>query len=140
MKVIERLESKIDDGEHYSRRVCLRINVVPISSGSDKEDCVEKVHDLIKETGVDVPKDSIDRAHGIGCVIDEGKQRIIVRFKSFRERTLVYRSRTNARKLQCIWILRSEDLSFCFGPRNSSRTSQRLSLLLLTQIVKLGRK
>ena len=38
---------------------------------------------------VDVPKKSIDRAHRIGRVRDDGKQEIIVRFKSFQERTLV---------------------------------------------------
>ena len=114
VKVIERLEARIDDGEQYSRRMCLRINGVPIPSGNDKEDCVEKVHELIKETGVDVPKDSIDRAHRIGRVSDEGKQQIIVRFKSFRERTLVYRSRKNCKKAAMFLDLTKRRLELLF--------------------------
>eukprot|EP00112_Aurelia_sp_Birch-Aquarium-sp1_P004088 Seg1464.14 transcript_id=Seg1464.14/GoldUCD/mRNA.D3Y31 product="hypothetical protein" protein_id=Seg1464.14/GoldUCD/D3Y31 len=118
VNVIERLEARIDDGEQYSRRMCLRINGVPIPSVDDKEDCVEKVHELIKETGVTVSKDSIDRAHRIGRVNDEGKQQIIVRFKSFRERTLVYRGRKNARKLQCFGSHEETIGAFVLGQGN----------------------
>ena len=38
VNVIERLEARIDDGEQYSHRMCLRINGVPIPSDNGKED------------------------------------------------------------------------------------------------------
>ena len=39
VKVIERLEGRIDDSEQYSRRMCLRINGVPLPKDNEKEDC-----------------------------------------------------------------------------------------------------
>ena len=122
MKVIERLEARIDDGEQYSRRMCLRINGVPIPSDNGKEECVEKVHKLIKETGIDVPKESIDRAHRIGRVSDNGKQQIIVRFKSFRERTLVYRSRKKCKKAAVFLDLTKRRLDLLFWAREAIKT------------------
>ena len=97
-KVIERLDARIDDGEQYSRRMCLRFNGVSLSAESGKEDCAERVYDIIKDMGVDLPEDAIDRAHRIGRISEQGKQQIIVRFKSFRERTLVYKNRKKCKK------------------------------------------
>jgi len=97
-KVIERLDARIDDGEQYSRRMCLRFNGVFLPAESGKDHCAERVYDILKGMGVDLPENAIDRAHRIGRISEQGKQQIIVRFKSFRERTLVYKNRKKCKK------------------------------------------
>ena len=119
VKVIERLEGRIDDSEQYSRRMCLRINGVPLPKDNEKEDCVKIVNELIKEAGVDVTKDSIDRAHRIGRVSGDGKQQIIARFKSFRERTLVYRSRKKCKKAAMYLDLTKRRLELLFWAKDA---------------------
>ncbi len=118
VKVIERLEERIDDSEQYSRRMCLRINGVPLPKDDKKEDCVEKVHELIKEAGVDLTKDAIDRAHRIGRISEDGKQQIIVRFKSFRDRTMVYRSRKKCKKAAMYLDLTKRRLELLFWAKD----------------------
>ncbi len=122
LTVIERLEARVDDGEQYSRRLCLRINGVPLPNGNDKEDCIEKVQELIEETGVNVSKDSIDRAHRIGRVNNEGKQQIIVRFKSFRERTMVYKARKKCKKAAMFLDLTKRRLGLLFWAKETIKS------------------
>ena len=50
-KVLERLDAGIDDGEQYSLRMCLRFNAVSLPAESDKEDCTERVYDVLKAMG-----------------------------------------------------------------------------------------
>lgn len=101
-KRMENYEEKLDDAEQYSRRSCIRIFGIPLSSGSEKgDDCIVKVKEVFKEIEVEVPEDGIDRAHRIGNkYMKNGKyeQAMIVKFTSWKYRTAVYRARKKADK------------------------------------------
>ena len=62
-----------------------------------KENCFQKAKKVIKQLSCGVNGDAIDRVHMIGPGIenDTGKtfQQIIVHFKSFKDRTSVYKNR-----------------------------------------------
>ena len=91
------LDKRIDDGKQYSRRHCLRLLNVTLPPDGAKEDCLEKVDELIKEVNCWVSVESVNRAHRIGRVSTDGngvsKLQIIVRFKTFSERTRFYKAR-----------------------------------------------
>ena len=115
-------ERRIDDAEQYSRRLCLRIDNVPVDDKETSEECLNKVMHVIDNMDVDISREMIDRAHRIGKKFVREKtedsdnsevtdnedrevpgmsstryQQIIVRFTSWRVRTLVYRKRKSAR-------------------------------------------
>lgn len=104
--ITEQLEKRVDDMEQYQRRLCLRINGIPCANNESAEDCLQKVKSLVKnDLKVDVPDLAFDRAHRIGQVSQEtenGKtyQSIIVRFTTWRHRTIVFRARKNTRKVR----------------------------------------
>ena len=95
--ILEHLEQRINDSEQYGRRVCLHFMNIDLPENGEKEDCVEKVGKIIEDLGCGVGANDIDCAHRIGRITTtaEGKRRqqIIVKFRYFRERTLVYRNR-----------------------------------------------
>ncbi len=88
---IRNLEQSVDDQEQYHRRLCLRIDGIPAAE-KDKsesgEQCLEKVKQMFKKLNINVPDNVIDRAHRIG-----NRRQMIVRFTTWRHRTLVYRAR-----------------------------------------------
>ena len=65
------------------------------------DDVLNKVRGLISDTKSDIPETVIDRAHRIGPKIskENGKksQSIIVRFTTFRHRTILYKNRKNVK-------------------------------------------
>ena len=93
------LQKANDDGEQYQRRLCLRINGIDLPSSGENEssdECLQKVHEVFDEIGVDVPDTVIDRAHRIGkMAIIKGKQvkQMIVRFTTWRHKSMVYKAR-----------------------------------------------
>ena len=93
------LQTNVDDNEQYNRRLCLRINgIPPVADGESEtaEMCLEKVKNVFKKLDVEVPDTVIDRAHRIGKPrIVKGRKvhQVIVRFTTWRHRTLVYRAR-----------------------------------------------
>ena len=87
-------EKKIDELEQYGRRLCLRVTGVPTEENESSDNVLEKVKDLISESGVEIPDSTIDRAHRIGK--RNGKhQAIIVRFTTHRHRARFYKARKN---------------------------------------------
>ena len=101
LRVIERLDKRIDDGEQYSRRVCLQIDNIPLPYGGEKENCVEKVAELMKSMDCGLEPSNINRAHRIGKkkTDDLGitRQQMIVTYKSFGQRTRMYQNRKTAK-------------------------------------------
>ena len=84
--------------EQYGRRVCVKTDDVPVESEETAESVFEKVGKFLGEACPDVPVSCIDRAHRIGfeCKSYRNKKKccsIIVRFMSFRHRTMFYRIR-----------------------------------------------
>ena len=98
------LQNNVDENEQYSRKLFLRINgIPPVPEGKNEssESCLEKVKNVFSELGVDIPDVVIDRAHRISRPrIVQGKRvhQVIVRFTTWRHRTLVYRARKNCAK------------------------------------------
>ena len=92
-----------EDLEQYGRRLCLRIDGVPTVQNESSEEVLENVKSLFTELKVEIPDTVLDRAHRIGPsymdkVSNKNCKSIIVRFTTFRHRTMFYRVRKNLRK------------------------------------------
>ena len=98
--LITQLKNNCDDQEQYQRRLCLRINGIPVPQSGENEsgeECLKKVKALFKDQlELDIPDVAIDRAHRIGgpkVVAGKRYLQVIVRFTTWRHRTQVYRTR-----------------------------------------------
>ena len=92
---IRKLEQSVDDQEQYHRRLCLRIDGIPAAApgkSESGEQCLTKVKQMFKKLNVNVPDTVIDRAHRIGNR-SGNRHQMIVRFTTWRHRTLAYRAR-----------------------------------------------
>ena len=93
--VTDTLKRSIDDTNQYSRRNCLILNGI---NADVKDNLKEHVKDLIsQDLKLEVAAEDIDRVHRIGPVSDDKNQSTIVKFKSFTERTNVYKARGKTR-------------------------------------------
>ena len=106
-KHVEALSKNANNQEQYNRRLCLRINGIPLPRKSNEsesaDECLQKVKGVFKEIGVAIPDEVIDRAHRIGKVRQSrGKksQQMIVKFTTWRHRIMVYRARKNSKKVK----------------------------------------
>ena len=89
--------------EQYGRRLCLRIDGVPTKTNESSDDVLESVKSLFKEAKVDIPESVIDRAHRIGSrYLDASSNNycksIIIRFTTFRHRTMFYRAKNKLKR------------------------------------------
>ena len=92
------MQNSKEELEQYGRRLCLRINRVPVKSDETSDDVLKYVKEIFDEGELDIPYTVIDRAHRIEPEYSDYKTKkkckaIIVRFTTFRHRTLVYRTR-----------------------------------------------
>ena len=78
------LERRLDDSEQYTRRTSLRLNGIPYSGKETGEESLNKVKAEVAKLGI-----TID-----GNMVKE--RQMIVKFSTFRSRTLVYRNRKAA--------------------------------------------
>ena len=92
-KRFELLERRIDDSEQYSRRTSLRINGINYEKNETAAQCLEKVKKEVTKLGIKLDDCEFDRAHRIGRSVDGKDRQMIVKFATFRARTLVYRNR-----------------------------------------------
>ena len=97
-KLEQNIERKIDDGEQYSRRVCLRLdNIDPSPHGESENECIQKVGKVLDEMDCGLDVSVIDRAHRVGRKFTDmqglTRQQMIVKFKTFKDRTIMYRNR-----------------------------------------------
>ena len=102
-KYVGHLQKTADEQEQYWRRLRLRMSDVEIKAGEPElgEDCLKKVKNIFNELSVKIPESAIDRAHCIGQVKEsKGKQfrQIIIRFTTWRHRTMVHKARKNSDK------------------------------------------
>ena len=105
-------ERKADDVEQYGRRLCLRIDDVPLRASETSKDIEHELHREFTNMGLRLPEEAIDRAHHVGkryeveeededgVVTGITKQQVIVRFTSWTHRTLVYRSRKKSKNFK----------------------------------------
>ena len=100
------LLDQVEESEQYSRRMCLRlegIQVLKNERDETEEDVMMAVKVAIREAGISIPDDAIDRAHRVGkgrIVAGERRRQVIVRFTSFKHRTTVYKKRKEVRRLR----------------------------------------
>ena len=98
-------ESNNEELEQYGRRWCLRIESVPVVENETSEDAFNNVLDMCKKGNINISEIDIDRAHRIGkpSVDNISKKQcksVIVRFTSFRKRTLVYRGKKSIKDVR----------------------------------------
>ena len=91
--VSSRLVKKSDDLEQYGRRLCLRILDVDGGDSETSDDVFDKCTESFNKLELDIPGSCIDRAHRIGKKTPGRVRPIIVRFTTWRHRTMVYRKR-----------------------------------------------
>lgn len=95
---IERLESRLEEQEQYSRRTSLRFNNVIVPTDPSGKiiknfDTDDIILDICKnQLDIELKKTDIGRSHPIGEFRD-GKMSVIVRFLSYRQRQLVFRNK-----------------------------------------------
>ena len=96
-------ERKIDDIEQYGRRVCLRVEDMPLQQNETEQKLMDQLENEFSNMGLDVTASAIERIHHIGPIYseedEEGKQyerqQVIVKFKNWGSRTKVYKNRKN---------------------------------------------
>ena len=93
-------QSRNEELEQYGRRLCLRIDGVPTVKDESRDDVLEFTKSLFKEAKVAVPDIVLDCAHRAepsytDRITSKKCKSIIVRFTTFRHRTLFYRARKN---------------------------------------------
>ena len=96
------MQKNIDDNEQYGRRLCLRFDGLPVKENETSSMVLEDVKSLFEEAGIEIPDTVIDRAHRIGKGYTDPKTQkkcksVIMRFTTFRHRTIVYRSKKKLR-------------------------------------------
>ena len=97
--VVNKLEIKCNDNEQYSRRMSLRIDIPSTGPNENGHKCVDLALQVIYSIpNVEVTKFDIQRAHRIGLHRIGKKnstrpRQMIVKFKSWHARTLVYKGR-----------------------------------------------
>ena len=107
MAVFENLiklqEIKSDNGEQYSRRLCLRANSIPLKSAETNRNLENQLNKEFINMSLNIPKEAVGRVHRIGqkYEVDEVdkdgvvtgvslKKQVIVRFSTWSHRTKVY--------------------------------------------------
>ena len=95
---VTNLEHTHDDLEQYGRRLSVHVEDIPVATDETADNVLEKVEIILKEACPNLSGYVIDRAHGIGsnykCFkINNTCRSVIVRFNSFKHRTLFYRNR-----------------------------------------------
>ena len=91
-------ESNIEELEQYGRRLCLCIESVADLESKTSEDVFNNALDMCKKKKINISENDIDHAHRIDKpyvdnISEKPCKSIIVRFTSFRKRTLVYRGK-----------------------------------------------
>ena len=114
--------TRSDDNEQYGRRLCLRIEGIECKENETTEEVFRNVSKIIKDKNMEIPDSVVDRAHRIGpTYMKDGKRfkSIIVRFTTFRHRTIFYHK---ARKLCTNFRTRLDLTKYRFNLLNSARS------------------
>lgn len=80
--------------EQYLRRQCVRILGVPKQKEREtEEDCLSLVNNIVTTMDMPIPEDCIDRAHRVGRAENGKPPAIIVKFSTYKHRTIFYKRR-----------------------------------------------
>ena len=97
------LRTELEDLKQYGRRTNLRFYSVPLEGRESSDQVLKLVENVCKEVAPHMFKfgSPIDRAHRVGKIKTENgvkTQPIIIRFLTFRDRTVIYRARKNIKE------------------------------------------
>ena len=100
---IEPLQLLVQKQSSYSRRPYLKIDGVPSVDSETSSDVLEKVKEICAESHLEIPDSNLERAHRIGKpYFDKIKKvkckSIIIRFNTFRHRTLLYKAKKDIKQ------------------------------------------
>ena len=101
------LRTELEDVQQYTRRPNLRLYGIPVEPNESSQTVLNKVKNIITENGLEIPMESLDRGHRIGKKdVKDGvsRQAVIVRFTSFRDRTVMYRARKQIKEKSKIGV------------------------------------
>ena len=85
----EEFDSRCDESEHYSRRLCLRVKNIKKSENETSGVVLESIRKLFDKRNVVIPDACIDCAHCVSKTSDT----VIVRFTTFKHRAMLYHNR-----------------------------------------------
>ena len=102
-KQVNDMMASQDELEQCSRRLCTRIDGVLVAENETSHDVLQNAKSIIEESSSEIPDVLIDRAHRIGKAYTDKTswvkcKSIIVRFTTFRHRTMFYHSRKNLKR------------------------------------------
>ena len=117
----EDLIKKCEENEQYGRRLCLRIKGIPRKEKERSDKALKQVRKLFGEAEVTIPNAVLGRAQ---CV-SKSNHDVIVRFTTFRHRTLFYRKRKTLKGKSVHLVLTKSRLKLLNDVKNliSSRTA-----------------
>ena len=97
----------LNDLEQYGRRQCIRLEGCNTVHNERSEDVLKAVKGFGDSVGANIPDLAFDRAHRIGKpykVDNIEKQSIIVRFSTFRHRSIFYYKRKEIFDKFGVWV------------------------------------
>ena len=95
---LHKLQKRVIKLEQYGRCLCARLEDIPVEKDKIADKVFSKAENLLKEAGPSLSGNCTDRAHHIGrnykChKTNKTCRSAMVRFTSFKHRTLIYRNR-----------------------------------------------
>ena len=106
-KRVTKVEHDHDDLVQYGRRLCVRLEDIPVEKDETADKVFSKAENMLKEACPNLSGDCIDRAHRIRRdykyhKTNKAYRSVIVRFTSFKHRTSIYRNRNILKDLRVI--------------------------------------
>ena len=129
-KQVNELKDRQNELEQYGRRLCIRIDGVPMAENETSNDVLQNVKSFIEESSSEILDVAIDRAHRIGkAYTDKTSGRkcknTIVRFTTFRHRTMFYHSRKYLKRNVKVKLDLTKKTLFDFYRRNAVSKEKR---------------
>lgn len=92
-KSVDSLSNQLDDLEQYGRRTSVRLHNVPPDLGLNTDVAAVRVFNEFMNVAISV--DDIERSHPLGKEKDNGSRPIIVKFKAYKSKEMVYKAKSS---------------------------------------------
>lgn len=89
---VETLGNQLDDLEQYGRRTSVRLHNVPPDFGLNTDVAAVRVFNDLMNVAISI--DDIERSHPLGKEKDNGTRPIIVKFKTYKSKEMVYKAKS----------------------------------------------
>ena len=125
-------EHSHDDFEQYGRCLSVRLKDIPVATDETADNVLEKVENILKEACPNLSGNIIYRVHRIGsnykCFKTNNTCRsVIVRFNSFKHRTLFYRNRNKLKGVRIKLDLTKKRYNVLSGARSTANENQDIN-------------